>query len=361
MNVTHTSSEHQLHTLDEILSQPACWSECLRQLASSRELQSACDLVDPSIECLFIGCGSSYYLGLTIASSFNHLGLKARAVPASEILLYPDLHLGKRGDYLPVLISRSGQTSEVLTAARMLKKERNIPSIAVTCAEGQPLESLATVTLKLTAADEKSMVMTRSFTSMLLALQYLAATVRKNEVFRHALIQLAPQVSPLLHKYPAQLRDFLDSRKHADYVFLAQGPLFGIANEAMLKTTESSSSYAQGFHSMEFRHGPKSIAGQGTLITCFVSESSYEPELEVITEMHRLGSTTLLVANTVDARAREVADFFIELGLNTPEYARVAAYTIWGQLIGVYTGIKKGLNPDAPRNLTRAVILDGQH
>jgi hypothetical protein len=46
----------------------------------------------------------------------------------------------------------------------------------------------------------------------------------------------------------------------SDFVFLAQGPLFGIASECMLKVTESSSSYAQVFHSLEFRHGPKSIA-----------------------------------------------------------------------------------------------------
>jgi len=361
MNFTDTSSDQRSHTLSEILSQPSCWSECLKQLADSKELLSACKLANPTAEWLLIGCGSSYYLALAAASTFNHLGLRAGAVPASEVLLYPDLHLPKGRDYVPIVISRSGLTSEVLNAARMLERERGVKTIAITCAEGQPLESLATVTLKLPAADEKSMVMTRSFTSMMLALQYLAATVRQNARFRDALLRLPGQVSPLLHKLPAQLREFVQSHNYADFVFLAQGPLFGIAKEAMLKTTESSSSYTQVFHSMEFRHGPKSIAGPGTFIAFFISESSYEAELEVLTEMRKLDSATLVVANVVDGRARKAADFSIELGLDTPEYARVAAFTIWGQLIGVYTGLKKGLNPDSPKNLTRTVILDGQH
>jgi glutamine---fructose-6-phosphate transaminase (isomerizing) len=361
MTLTDTSSDQHSHTMSEILSQPTCWSECLRELAGSEELLSACKLANPAGEWLLIGCGSSYYLAIAAASTFNHLGLRARAVPASEVLLYPDLHLPKGRDYVPIVISRSGLTSEVLNAARMLEQERGVKTIAITCAEGRPLESLATVTLKLSAADEKSMVMTRSFTSMLLALQYLAAMVRQDARFRDALVRLPDQVSPLLRKVPAQLREFVQTHDYADYVFLAQGLLFGIANEAMLKTTESSSSYTQVFHSMEFRHGPKSIAGPGTFIAFFISESSYETELEVLTEMRKLGSATLVVANVVDARARKAADFSIELRLDTPEYARVAAYAIWGQLIGVYTGLKKGLNPDAPKNLTRAVILDGQH
>ena len=361
MNLTETSSSRHPHTLGEILSQPACWTECLKQLTASKELRFASNLAKSGAEWLFIGCGSSYYLALTAASTFQHLGLKARAIPASEILLYPDLHLLNERNYIPVLISRSGLTSEVLDAARVLGKERDLRTIAVTCAEGQPLESLSTVTLRMTAADEKSMVMTRSFTSMLLALQYLAATVAQNTNFADALLRLPDQVGPLLQKYPSRLREFIESRQYADYIFLAQGPLFGVANEAMLKTTESSNSYAQVFHSMEFRHGPKSIAGPETLLTFFLSESSYQAEVELLTEMRKLGSATVVVGNVLDPQACQAADFSVELALDAPEYARVVAHIIWGQLIGVYTGIKKGLSPDSPKNLTRAVILDGRH
>ncbi len=129
----------------------------------------------------------------------------------------------------------------------------------------------------------------------------------------------------------------------------------------MLKVTESSSSYAQVFHSLEFRHGPKSIAGPETLITFLMSETSYDAELELLEEMKGLGATTMVVANRIESRAQRASDFAIELGLRSPEYVCPAAFTIWGQLYGVYYGIKKGLNPDSPKNLTRVVELADSH
>jgi glucosamine--fructose-6-phosphate aminotransferase (isomerizing) len=206
-------------------------------------------------------------------------------------------------------------------------------------------------------ADEQSTVMTRSFTSMLLGLQYLAATIAGNHSFRSTLTSLPQQVEPLLKSVPQRLKEFADSRDFSDFVFLAQGPLFGIASECMLKVTESSCSYAQVFHSLEFRHGPKSIVGPEMLLTFLMSETSYDAEVELLEEMKALGATTMVIANRVEGRAQRSSDFFIELGLESSEYARSAAFAIWGQLYGAYYGLKRGLNPDSPKNLTRVVEL----
>jgi len=354
-------TEQGQRTLSEIFSQPQCWKACLSKLAISADLRAAVQMARPGAEWIFVGCGTSYYLAQAAASSFNHLNLPARAVPASDLLMYPGLILHTGWDYVPVVISRSGRTSEAVRAAQMLEKEHNFRTIAITCADGQPLEPACSVTLNLLDADEQSTVMTRSFTSMLLALQYLAATVSGNEVFLRALLELPQQVEPLMKEIPERLRLFVESRSFSDFVFLAQGPLFGIASECMLKVTESSCSYAQVFHSLEFRHGPKSIADPQMLITFVMSETSYDAEIELLEEMKALGAATMVIANRVDNRAQRASDFAIELGLQSPEYARPAAFAIWGQLYGVYYGLKKGLNPDSPKNLTRVVELtDGR-
>ena len=350
-------TEFGQHTLGEIFSQPMCWSVCLAKLASSAELRAAQQLARPGAEWIFVGCGTSYYLAQAAASTFNALKLAARAVPASDLLMYPALTLQTGRNYIPVVISRSGRTSEAVRAAQMLEKQFDLRTIAVTCASGQLLEPACTVALKFFDADEQSTVMTRTFTSMLLGLQYLAATVSGDDAFRRALTELPAQVEPLLRDIPQRLQLFVESRSFSDFVFLAQGPLFGIASECMLKVTESSCSYAQVFHSLEFRHGPKSIAGPDTLITFLISETSYEAEVELLEEMKALGAATMVIANHVESRAQQAPDFAIELGLQTPEYARAAAFTVWGQLYGVYYGLKKGLNPDSPKNLTRVVEL----
>ncbi len=345
------------HTLAEIFSQPQCWGTSLAKLAASAELHAAAKMARPGAEWIFVGCGTSYYLALAAAASFNHLGLAARAVPASDLLMYPALTLHSGRDYIPVVISRSGRTSEAIRAAQMLERERNLRTLAITCAQGQPLEASSTLTLKLLDADERSTVMTRSFTSMLLALQYLGASIAGDNNFKQAVLRLPQQVEPLLPHLSPRLRSFADSRSFSDFVLLAQGPLFGIASECMLKITEASCSYAQVFHSLEFRHGPKSIVSPETLIVFLIAETSYDAEVELLEEMKALGAATLVIANRLGKRAELAADLAISLDLHAPEYARSAAFAIWGQLLGVYYGLKKGLDPDSPKNLTRVVEL----
>jgi glucosamine--fructose-6-phosphate aminotransferase (isomerizing) len=74
--------------------------------------------------------------------------------------------------------------------------------------------------------------------------------------------------------------------------------------------------------------------------------------------MKSLDATTLVVTNRADGVVRETSDLVVELQLDVPEYARLAPYLFVSQLLGLHTGLKKGLDPDSPRNLTRVVLLD---
>jgi glucosamine--fructose-6-phosphate aminotransferase (isomerizing) len=118
-----------------------------------------------------------------------------------------------------------------------------------------------------------------------------------------------------------------------------------------------SSSYAQAYHTLEFRHGPKSIAGPETLITFFLSDAAAEEETKLIGELQELGAATMAVANRTSPALERDCDLLIELGLDEPEFARLAVAAIPAHLLGAGVGLGKGLNPDAPRNLTRAVVL----
>ena len=346
------------HSLDEILSQPQCWSASLEDLQQDKKLHSVAKRFARATEWLFIGCGSSYYVALSAAAAMGRLtGLRSHALPASEILLYPDAISAGAGNCVPVLISRSGQTSEVVAAAEALKI-RGIPTLAITCASGQPLEECASETILLSRADEKSTVMTRSFSSMLLTLQALAAVIVGDAGFLDSLSLMSQAVDPLLRSLPETLRAFVSGHDFDDYVYLGQGPFYGLACEGALKVTEMSASYAQSFHTLEFRHGPKSIVGPETLLVFLLSESGYPAECEALREMKSLGAMTLVVTNRADGAVRTASDLVVDLQLDVPEYARLAPYLFVGQLLGLHTGLKKGLDPDSPRNLSRVVLLD---
>lgn len=341
-------------TLQEIYRQPAVWAECLKYLRTLDIDALVRDREHSGAEWIFFGCGTSYYLAQAAAASFTLLtGRLARALPASELLLYPELSLPSTKGVFPVLISRSGYTSEILAAAEVLTQKK-IEFLALTC-DGNELAASTGRVLQLPVKEE-STVMTGSFTSMLLSMQFLAAKIAGKDDFLAALDQLPALVEKLLATYGRQIEAFAQ-RPFADVAVLGQGALYPVASEVALKVMESSSSYAQFFHTLEFRHGPKSIIDDRALVIGLIADESAEQETKVIGEMKGLGASTLAVVNRATAETRSAADLVVELNSSLPSLALLVAYVVWGQLLGSYVSLAKGLNPDEPQNLTRVVTF----
>lgn len=310
-------------------------------------------------ECLFIGCGTSFYLAESAANSWMLLtGQPARALPASEVLLYPRLVSGRDGSAQAIVISRSGRTSEAVRAAGVLKGELHVPTVGISCSEKSELEQACDETIVLRAAEERSTVMTCSFTSMLISMQFLAARRTGNLKFIENLRAMAEQFGARIPLIAEAMEEFVARRGYADYVFLGQGPFHGIAREAALKVMEMSCSYSQFFHALEFRHGPKAIVSPGTCLTFFLSSTGFQAEAEVLEEMKELGGINVAICNRADDRVRRASDLVIEMEFEGDELSLLAPYIVPCQLMGFFTGIGKGLNPDLPKNLTRVVILD---
>ena len=102
--------------------------------------------------------------------------------------------------------------------------------------------------------------MTRSFAAIPLAFQRLGLQFVGDHLLSSALDQLPQRGQAWLDGHARKIQEFAAKHKFDDYVFLDKALITGW-QEAGLKVTEMSSSYAQVYHSMEFRHGPRSIAG----------------------------------------------------------------------------------------------------
>lgn len=346
-------------TWNEIQSQGQVWRAVLDEFQESALIDDILKSAQPKREWIFIGCGTSFYLAESAAISWTLLtGRVARAVPASEVLLFPKLLEGAARGVQAVVISRSGRTSEALRAASLLRHDLRIPTVGITCAAGSELQQICDVSIVLRAADEKSTVMTRSFTSMLLVLQILAAHQAGNEQFVKSASLVAERFSDYIDDLSGRIESFVSQYTFGDYVFLGQGPFHGIAREAALKVMEMSCSYSQFFHALEFRHGPKAIVSPATCLTFFLSDSAQKAETEVLVEMKELGGSIVAVCNRATAEIRKNSDLLVEVQGDGDELAMLSPYIVPCQLMGFFTGLRKGLNPDQPKNLTRVVILD---
>jgi glucosamine--fructose-6-phosphate aminotransferase (isomerizing) len=125
---------------------------------------------------LFTGCGSTYYLSLAAASLFQELtGRFARTIPGGELLLNSKIVLNSKiGDFhkksLLVAVSRSGTTTETVSAVDKFKKEKR-GDVIVISNYNEALSKLSDVNIIIPKGQEKSVAQTGSFASM-----YVAAT-----------------------------------------------------------------------------------------------------------------------------------------------------------------------------------------
>jgi glutamine---fructose-6-phosphate transaminase (isomerizing) len=356
------SATHSAHagteTLREILSQPDIWTETATRFAAGGQLAKITELFSPREPWLFVACGSSYYLARTIAAHWTGLlNVRCSATPASELLFAPEETLARTSAKQAVLISRSGKTTEVLRAAQMLNASRQVRTLGITCNEHSALATLCSLTVTLPWADEKSLVMTRSFTSILLLFARLAADFSADRNLASALDAMPEKAAAWLSANADKIRAFGSKRSFGDFVFLGQGAHYWLAQEAALKLTEMSSSYAQAYHTLEFRHGPKSIAGRDTLIAFLLSDAAAAEESLLLSEVLKLGAPTMVVVNRATDSLRRDSDLLVELALDAPEFARMALAALPAQLLGLAVGLRRRLNPDLPKNLTRAVVL----
>src|SRR6185437_10485927 len=181
---------------------------------------------------------------------------------------------------------------------------------------GSPVTTLATESIVLDFADERSFVQTRFATSVLVLLR----------------AHLGDDITPLAAAAEAAIAADLPANP-ADFdhfVFVGTGPGAHLASEAALKMRETGGAWTEAYPAMELRHGPMSALSPRSLVWSLGAA----PE-GLGDEVARTGATWL----------ESAADPLVAL--------------VRGQRLAVANALAKGLDPDHPRFLSRAVILPG--
>jgi glucosamine--fructose-6-phosphate aminotransferase (isomerizing) len=344
------------HTWHEIDSQSRTWRATLDAFAANRTALGGFVRQIDLDHILAIGCGSTHYLAQAAAATLTGCtGIPARGLPSSELWLFPGtVHADGA---LLLAISRSGTTTETLRALERFRQIDAGPVLAVTCYPESPLAQQADFALAAPAAQEQSIAQTRSFTSMLLLAQALTAVLARDEGMLEGLYRLPDALDDLVDRagdLPRQLGADLDVER---IFFLGGGPLYGLANEAMLKTKEMTLSHSEGYHPLEFRHGPMSMVDERTLVVGFLSDTGLTEEIRVLKDMGALGARTLALVEDGSAFTDWRADHVIELCSGLDEWTRGPLYLTVAQRLAYHRAVAKGLDPDRPHNLTAVIEL----
>ena len=351
------------HAYDEILSQPETWEQTLATVPEQwRRLGSELSghWADQRTHALFIGCGTSYYLAQTAAHVFQEItGLVARAIPGSEVFLSPHSTVPGNLPTVAFVFSRSGTSSEAVMATDFLRDSgKAIPTVGLTCTPGSALVQAAHYAIELPHADEQSVVMTRSFTNMLLAMRLIAADIAGDESTRSGLARVPELMSERMDDAKA-LGSTLGGRTELSRViYLGLGPNYGLAEEATLKLKEMTQVECEPYNPLEFRHGAISMVRDDTLVVLLAGERERDYLPDLVANLKRYGATV----GAISPYPLPGADYLLQLpgsdeGLT--DAARSVLYLPPVQLLANARAEALGLNPDSPRQLGKVVRLDG--
>jgi glutamine---fructose-6-phosphate transaminase (isomerizing) len=332
-------------TLSEIKSQPRLWGEALQGLdQQAGEIQrlwsgNAFD------EIIFTGCGSTYYLGVIGANLLQAAtGVPARAVSASELLLFPETNFFKHRKTLLICVSRSGTTRETVEAARLFRQHSTGVLAVVTCDSQSPLAQAADMLLAIDAAQEQSRVQTRSFSSMAVLVTAMAALFTGRDW--QALNALPAALEGLMDRSQAIVQQIGEDTSITQFAFLGSGAQYGLACEAMLKMTEMSRVFSVSYHILEYLHGPRYAADAHTIIVGLVSNSAYTEEVNALKPLRQRGARVLALADERHQEDIAELDYWIALDSGTPEWGRTILYLPPLQMIGWHQAVQRGFDPD---------------
>lgn len=345
------------HTLQEILSEPSilgtvidqAWDAYHRALAGGHALDAQ--------EVIFTGCGSTHYAACAAARAYQDLtGRRARALPASELWLFPE-GIEEPSDTLLVVLSRSGETTESLRALTTLK-DRGIRSVlGITCDPGSSLARQADVSLAFAEAAERSVAQTRSFVAMLVAAFILPLVITRDEDRMEQMRQVPELLRRVIDDHHGTVHQVVDAVGLERAFCLGSGPYYGIACEASLKMKEMALVPSEAFYSLEFRHGPISLVDEKTLVVGLVTEKVADHELQVLKDVKRVGGNILMIADSLKDLDTGDVDYRIELRSGLDPVVRAPLMLSLLQRLAYEETLRRGLNPDEPRHLSQVVTL----
>lgn len=337
------------YTLSEIYSQPEAWQETLHQMRSEQNsFQAVLDTGFDQI--IFTGCGSTYYTALAAAAFLRHLtGMPATGLPASELWLNPGGHYPRSGKILLIPISRSGETSETIQACKAFQAAGRGKVLTLSCYPGSTLSQTGDWNLVLPAGQEESWAQTRAFSCLYIAAMYFSCLAGQAENLLSEMGRLPGLGAHLLECCTPVVEELGRDRSIDRVYFLGSGLLHGLACELSMKMKEMSLTHCEPFHFLEFRHGPKTMAGRGSLVVGLVSASNTPYEHAVAEDVRAIGGQVLLIGEN------EVG---LDLQSNLPELLRGPLYLPSGQLLAYHHARAKSLNPDRPSNLLPVVKLE---
>ena len=349
-------------TEEEIRQQPSCW---IRSLSNIEKIRADIDgfltplLAKEDLRIVLTGAGTSAFIGDIISPWLaSHTGKNISAVPTTDLVTNPMDYLNPAHPLLLISFARSGNSPESVAAVELANQF--VPEcyhLSITCNEAGSLYKNAVncdnafALLMPAETHDRGFAMTSSITTMMAScLAVFAPTTINSLTFR----DVADRYQAILSSLGDFSHGVFGEENWKRIVYLGSGGLQGVARESALKVLELTAGKLAAFYDSPtgFRHGPKSLVDNETLIVVFISSHPYtrQYDLDLLAELRRdqQAKRVVAIAADTDAIIESGPHILLPPARHFNDMELTFCFLTYAQVFALTQSIKVGNTPDTP-------------
>lgn len=356
-----------LNTAKEIYQQPELWLETIKIIEGNKNIiEEFLERLEDkeNIRIIFTGAGTSAYVGeIAVPYLNNKYNYNFEAIATTDIVSNPEDNLKKEVPTIIVSFARSGNSPESVATYELAEKlVDEVSHIFVTCNPDGKLAKISEgnenvlLLLMPEKSNDKGFAMTSSFTNMLLG-SLLTFDIQNIDEIKEQVEEIAKLGTKILNNSYEEIEELVDLG-YDRVVYLGSGSFTGLAKESALKILELTrgKTIADYESILGFRHGPKSIVNNKTLVLAYISEDKYtrKYDLDLVKEVYSdLGEHKVItISQTYDKELEKYSDYHWFLTEKKKELGNeiysAITYVLYAQIFALFMSAKFGIEPDNP-------------
>lgn len=355
------------NTATEIYQQPKLWLEVLKIVEDNKDdinkfLEAR--LKKDKVRVIFAGAGTSAYVG-EIATQQLNMGEEYiyEAIATTDIVANPEIYFKKDIPTILVSFARSGNSPESVATYNLANEMIDeVSHIFITCnVEGKLAEisqgkENVLLLLMPEESNDKGFAMTSSFSCMTLT-ALLIFDMGNFENNKKQILEMATIGKDILKGDQEEIKGLIDP-KYNRIVYLGSSTFRGLTKESGLKLLELTRGQiiSHSETTLGFRHGPKSITNDNTLIFIYISEDPYtrKYDIDMLKEIYNDegGHRVIAISNKYYEEVEENSNKYFYLnkdGNNIDNTGFMSLlYALYAQLVALFYSINVNVEPDDP-------------
>ncbi len=307
---------------------------------------------------ILLGCGTSYFASLYGMYFLKQMS-NMNTIQVFDGAEFQEYDIPKKGLSAFVFVSQSGETKDLYRCIEIARKH-SIPTIGIINVVDSLIAREVDCGIYCNAGKEVGVASTKAFVSQVVCLSLLSIWFAQihdiHEKKRNRMIldlqNLSNDIKITIESCQENVRNWVEKISEKNMFLLGKGTDEYVAKEGALKIKEISYIHAEGYSSSSLKHGPFALLDESFPVLLFNLDQDHSSKtMNCYEEVKSRHAPIYMISNQ-----NHNIENLIQVPYNRSYSSLLGLIPV--QLFAYYQSVKRGMNPDKPKNLAKVVTVE---